>query len=352
VTLALAREKAAEARGHKFEDKDPLAVRDEARAARRLAAAMAMTFRQCAEAYIAAHEKGWKNEKHAAQWPSTLNAYAYPVFGDLPVASIDTALVMKAVEPIWSSKSETASRLRGRVEMVLDWAKVRGFRKGENPARWRGHLDKLLPRKSTVAEVEHHAALPFGQIAEFMIALRAPKGAAARGLEFAILTSARTNEILGAQWREIDFSTRTWIVPADRMKSKKEHRVPLSERALEILRSIKPETPKPEAPIFPSAQTGGRLSNMAFLMLLRRMGRGDLTAHGFRSTFRDWCAEATSFPSEVAEMALAHAVGNKVEAAYRRGDLFERRRALAEAWAAFCDASTRENVVDLQAAQR
>lgn len=347
VTLAMARERADEARRLRIENKDPLAVRHGERAARKTAAAKAMTFRHGAEAYIAAHKAGWRNEKHAAQWTATLNAYAYPIFGDLPIETIDTALVLKAVEPIWLTKSETASRLRGRIELVLDWGAARGLRKGENPARWRGHLDKILPPKSKVAKVEHHAALPYGEMGEFIKSLRAQHGMSAWGLEFAILTAARTGEVVGARWREIDLANRTWTVPADRMKAGREHRVPLSKRAVDILNEVKPDEPSPDAPIFLNPKRDGPLSTMAFLMLLRRMKRTDLTAHGFRSSFRDWCAEATSFPSEVAEMALAHAVGNKVEAAYRRGDLFERRRTLAEAWASFCDSPQGHNVVTL-----
>jgi integrase len=237
---------------------------------------------------------------------------------------------MKAVEPIWTRKPETASRVRGRIESVIDWATASGFRKGENPARWKGHLENLLPKRSKVARVEHHAALAYAELGAFMVELRRREGTAARALEFTILTAARTGEVIGAAWSEIDFQALLWTVPAERMKASKEHRVPLSEAALSILRPLyEARTGDAGDKVFP-------LSNMALLMLLRRMGRGDLTAHGFRSTFSDWCAEQTAFPSEVREMALAHTVADKVEAAYRRGDMFEKRRALMDAWSRYC----------------
>jgi integrase len=329
VGLSEARRRAQECRRARLDGKDPIEARKAERLQSRLAAARAMTFRDAAERYIAAHRAGWRNPKHAAQWPATLAAYVYPVFGELPVQAVDVGLVMRAVEPIWTAKPETASRVRGRIEAILDWAAARGYRSGDNPARWRGHLENLLPRKTRVRRVEHHAALPYGDIAAFMAELRRQEGVAARALEFAILTAARTGEVIGATWAEFDLPGRLWTVPAARMKAGREHRVPLSDAALAILAAL----PKggPGARVFP-------LSQMALLMLLRRMGRGELTVHGFRSTFRDWAAERTAFPAEVAEMALAHTVGDKVEAAYRRGDLFEKRRQLAAAWATFCAA--------------
>jgi integrase len=286
-----------------------------------------MTFRQCAEAYIKAQATGWKNAKHAAQWPSTLEAYVYPAFGSLPVQTVDVGLVMKAVEPIWTTKPETASRVRGRIESVLDWATARGYRNGENPARWRGHLENLLPKTSKVRRVERHAALPYAELGTFMTELRQQDAVSARAMEFAILTAARTGEVIGARWSEIDFEARLWTVPAERMKAGREHRVPLSGPALSIL-----------LPLY-EVRTGDRafpISHAAMLMLLRRMGRGELTVHGFRSTFSDWCAEQTNTPSEVREMALAHAVSDRVEAAYRRGDLFEKRRQVMDVWASYC----------------
>jgi integrase len=327
-TLAEARDRALAARKLVADGQDPIEAKEARRRAAAVASATAMTFQACAEAYIAAHRAGWRNPKHAAQWPSTLEAFVYPVFGSLPVQAVDVGLVMKALEPIWQVKPETASRVRGRIESVIDWSIARGYRQGENPARWRGHLENLLPKKSKVRRVEHHAALPYPDMADFMTELRARDGIAARALEFSILTAARTGEVIGARWAEIDLQSRLWTVPAERMKAGREHRVPLSEAAMALLAGLKREGDR----VFP-------VSNMAMLMLLRRMERGDLTVHGMRSAFSDWAAEKTNFPSEVREMALAHSVGDKVEAAYRRGDLFEKRRQLAEAWARYCGGS-------------
>jgi integrase len=271
------------------------------------------------------------------QWRNTLNSYASPVFGSLPVQAVDVALVMKALEPIWKTKPETASRLRGRIEAVLDWAAVRGYRRGENPARWRGHLDKLLPARAKIQKVEHHPALPYDEIADFIAVLQDQEGIAARALGFLILTATRTGEIIGTRWDEIDFENRIWVIPGARMKAGREHRVPLSGAALATLRQMN-EIREGDF-VFPGGKKGKPLSNMAMLSVLKRMGRDDLTAHGFRSTFRDWAAECTNFPREVVEMALAHTIENKVEAAYRRGDLFQKRRQLMEAWARFCRTS-------------
>jgi len=294
-----------------------------------------MTFRECAEALIASHEAGWKNAKHRQQWRNTLATYVYPVFGNLPVQAIDVGLVMKVVEPIWATKTETASRVRQRIEAILDWAAVRGYRQGDNPARWRGHLQKALPARAKIQKVKHHAALPFADLPDFMSALRAMNGNSARALEFAILTATRTNETLKARWSEIEFKTKIWTIPGERMKAGRDHRVPLSAAALDVLMGMREAHPTRDL-VFPGSGRGRTLSSMALLMTLRRMKRADLTVHGFRSTFRDWAAETTSFPREVAEAALAHSVGDKVEAAYRRGDLFEKRRHLMEAWSAYC----------------
>jgi integrase len=334
VTLAEARDKALACRKLKLDGRDPIEERRAQRQAVKLEGAKAMTFKDCAEAYIGAHRAGWKNPKHAAQWPSTLETYVHSIFGSLPVQAIDVGFVMKALEPIWNAKPETASRVRGRIESVLDWATARGYRQGENPARWRGHLENLLPKKSKVRQVEHHAALPYAEIGAFMAALRERDGIAARALEFAILTAARTAEVIGATWAEVDLEGCLWTIPAARMKAGKEHRVPLSAAAVAILRAMA-EVRTSEF-VFPGNLAKQPLSQMAMLMLLRRMGRDGLTVHGFRSAFSDWCAEQTAFASEVREMALAHTVGDKVEAAYRRGDLFEKRRQLAEAWARYC----------------
>jgi integrase len=333
IGLAKAREMAAAVRREILAGIDPIDAKREARDQAKVATAKAMTFRECGEAYIAAHEAGWRNPKHRYQWRQTLDSYAYPVIGNLPVQAVDTGLVAKALEAIWTAKPETATRLRGRIEAVLDWATVRGFRTGDNPARWRGHLDHLLPARSKVAKVEHHAALDYRDVPSFMADLRQREGTSPRALEFAILTAARTGEVINATWAEIDLAERVWTIPGERMKAGREHRIPLSDPAMAVLGDTAGQG---GAFLFPGA-TGAGLSNMAMLKLLRRMGRGgDLTTHGFRSTFSDWCAERTAFPAEVREMALAHAVGDKVEAAYRRGDLFEKRRKLADAWAKFC----------------
>jgi len=334
VSLATAREMAAECRRTRLTGVDPIEVRRTDRREAQLAAARSMTFDQCRDAFIEAHKSAWRNAKHRAQWTNSLATYVGPVFGAMPIQRVDVALVMKVLEPIWSTKPETASRVRGRIERVLDWAKVRGFRQGENPARWRGHLDALLPARGKVRKVKHHAALPYDQIGAFMAALRTREAVAARALEFMILTAARTGEVLGARRDEIDFQAKMWVVPPRRMKSGREHRVPLSRAAISVLKDM--QARHQDDLLFPGDRRGKQLSNMAMLMMLRRMDRADLTAHGFRSTFRDWAAECTNFPAEVAEAALAHVVGDKVEAAYRRGDLFEKRRRLMDAWAAHC----------------
>ncbi|WP_366656651.1 integrase arm-type DNA-binding domain-containing protein [Fodinicurvata sp. EGI_FJ10296] len=337
VSLADAREKALSYRRQLADGIDPQEHRRDEKAAAEKESARAITFETAAESYIEAHEAAWRNEKHKGQWRSTLKTYAYPVFGDKPVADVDTGLVLQAIEPIWSTKPETASRLRGRIESVLDWAAVDGLREGLNPARWRGHLQNRLPAKAKVRKVEHHAALPYAELPAFMATLREQVGTSARALEFAILTVARTSEVLGATWDEIDLDRdggAVWTIPADRMKAGKEHRVPLPPAAARIVQDMGTMFGR-TGYVFPGQRKGKPLSNMAFLMLLRRMGRGDLTAHGFRSTFRDWVAETTSYPSEIAEQALAHIVGSAVERAYRRGDVFEKRRALMADWINF-----------------
>lgn len=336
VSLAQARTKASEARRLLRSGTDPIDARRNEITAARLADARSITFQEAAEAYIASHKAGWRNEKHAKQWGASLESTAYPVFGRLPVQAVDVAMVMKVLEPIWSTKTETASRVRGRIESVLDWARARGYREGENPARWRGHLDNLLPARSKVRKVQHHPALPFMEIGVFFEDLRDQDGTAARALEFLILTAARTGEVIGTRWSEIDLKEALWLVPSERVKSGREHRVPLSAPALAILRSLPGEC-DPEAFVFPGGRPGYPLSNMALLALLKRMKRDDLTAHGFRSTFRDWTAERTNYPRDVAEMALGHIVSDKTEAAYRRGDLFRKRRRLMEDWAKFCE---------------
>jgi integrase len=335
VSLANARGLAAKARQDLELDKDPIETRKQLEAEERLADARSMKFKECAEALINSQEAGWKNTKHRQQWRNTLKAYVYPKLGHLPVSRITTDLVLEVLQPIWTTKPETASRIRGRIETVLDAAKARGGREGDNPARWRGHLANLLPRTSKVARVEHHAAMPFRDLPAFLEELRQHEGVGPRALEFVILTAARTTEGLGARWVEIDFHQKQWTVPRERMKGGKEHRVPLSARAIAILKEL--EALKQNEFVFPGMKPGRPLSNMALLMLLRRMKRDDITVHGFRSTFRDWAAETTSFPNFVVEMALAHSIEGKVEAAYRRGDLFEKRRRLMNDWAKYLD---------------
>jgi integrase len=344
-----ARTKVRDARRLRHEGIDPIEARRSARAQAQLEAAKAISFKQCAEVYIKAHRPSWRSAKHAAQWEATLTTYVEPILGALPVQVIDTTLVMKILEQevsspdektsaaLWIAKPETASRVRGRIEAILDWAKARGYRDGDNPARWRGHLAKLLPSRAKVKKVQHHAALPYDNISEFMTALRAEEGTAARALEFTILTAARTGETIRAKWNEINTRDKVWIIPAEKMKAGKEHRVPLSNEALLILEQLKTNDVADDF-IFVGGRRGKPLSNMAMTMTLRRMKRGHLTVHGFRSSFRDWAAERMNFPAEVVEMALAHTIGNKVEAAYRRGDLFERRRRIMSDWAKFCGA--------------
>lgn len=340
VALSDARARATDARRLLIDDIDPIENRRQQRAQTKLQLVRRITFAQCAALYINSHKTSWRNSKHSAQWDATLKAYAYPLIGSLPVAAVDTSLVMKVLQPIWNAKPETASRLRGRIEAILNWATVSEFRTGLNPARWRGHLDNLLPARSKIAKVAHHAALPYAEVPDFMAKLRKQEGVAARAFEFLILTAARTGEVIGAKWSEINLRDKLWTVPADRMKAGRDHRVPLSPRAVEILHAVRSGQPEADGFVFPGNKPRRPLSNMAFLMLLRRMERTGMTAHGLRSSFRDWCAERTSFPSEVAEMALAHAVGNKVEAAYRRGDLYEKRQQLMDHWAVFCASPT------------
>lgn len=335
VTLAKAREAAREARDLIRRGIDPIEAGRDARRALRQAPGRELTFRSAAEAYMAAHEASWKNSKHRDQWAATLIKYAYPVLGEIDVAKVELPHVMDVLEPIWLAKTETAKRLRGRLEMVLDWATVREFRTGSNPARWRGHLDKLLARPSKVRRIIHHRALPVSDLPDFMKALSKSEGVGARALEFAILTAARSGEVRGATWREIDLSNRLWIIDGVRMKAGREHRVPLSDAAVRVLCGL--PAGKPDEPVF-TAMSGGILSDMTISAVLRRM-KVDAVPHGFRSTFRDWAAERTHYPNEVAEMALAHSVGNKVEAAYRRGDLFEKRVSLMGDWAGFCAGS-------------
>jgi len=331
VKLAGAREAAREARKLIREGVDPIEAARAAASALRASRAKNVTFEEAAKAYIAAHEAGWRNEKHGQQWANTLKAYAYPVIGSLMVRDVDLTHVLKILEPIWTTKNETASRLRGRIEQVLDWATARGYRNGLNPARWRGHLDKLLARPSKLGRVEHHRAIAVSDVGAFMVKLREAEGMGARALEFAILTAARSGEVRGATWSEIDLGAAVWVVPGDRMKAGREHRVALSGAAVSVLKAL-PRMAGTDI-VFP-APRGGMLSDMTLTAVMRRM-KVDGVPHGFRSTFRDWAAERTNYPRDVAEMALAHTIGDKVEAAYRRGDLFEKRKRMMADWAKF-----------------
>ena len=337
ISLATARNMTLECRRQVLSGLDPLEERARSKRARQLAQARSITFQQAAEHCIASKTPEWKNAKHAQQWTNSLTAYAYPVFGTLSISDLDTDLVLKAIEPIWISKAETASRVRQRIETVWDWARARKYVEGENPARLRGHLDKILAKTAKVKRVKHHAAVPYKQIGPLIKKLRGRKGSSALALEFMILTAARTGEVRGARWQEIDLSTKVWIIPADRMKASKEHRVPLCDRAVEILNSIKSNR-NPDGYVFPGWKAETGLSDGAMLTLLRKMDVGPYTPHGFRSTFRDWAAEeAHEFSNETVELALAHTIKNKAEAAYRRGDQLERRRALMLAWNNFIE---------------
>jgi integrase len=335
VTLAGAKEAARSARLKIKNGIDPIEEGKAKRSALYAARAAAMTFSEASAAYIAVKEAEWSNDKHAAQWRNTLATYADPVIGNILVRDVEQSHILRVLEPIWLTKTETATRLRGRIENVLDWARVRGYRDGENPARWRGHLDKLLAKPGKVQTVEHHPALGFDDLGAFMVLLRQQEGMGARALEFAILTAARSGEVRGATWGEVDLTDATWTVPASRMKMKKEHRAALNDEAVALLKTLpRNAEPRTDDLLFPNSK-GGILSDMTLTAVLRRMGRSDITAHGFRSTFRDWASERTNYPRDVVEMALAHAIGDKVEAAYRRGDLFEKRRRLMREWGKF-----------------
>jgi integrase len=337
VSLSVARKVAEALRSqtrHPIAPVDPLAERQAERAQQRVEVAKLMTFKQAATAFLTAKSPEWKNVKHAAQWETTLSSYAYPVFGSLPVSAIDTGLVMKCLEPIWITTNETARRLRGRIENVIDWATVSGHRQGENPARWRGHLEHKLAKPSKVQKVEHHAALAFAEIGAFMVDLRTREGMSPRALEFAILTAARSGEVRGATWSEVDLTAGVWAIPLERMKAGKEHRIPLSAAALSLLNNL--QRLEGVDFIFPNAK-GGQLSDMTLGAVLKRMGVG-VTAHGFRSTFRDWAGETTAYPREVIEHALAHQLKDKAEASYARGTLFDKRRRLMTEWTDYCDA--------------
>lgn len=336
-SLAEARERATACRKLLSEGVDPIEARKVERAQQALDAAKAMTFEQCAEAYIAAHEAGWRDKRNAAHWRQTLRDIVYPTCGALPVAAVDTTLVIKALEPAWTTKTVTAVKVRGRIESILDWATTRGFRTGENPARWKGHLSNLLPKRSKISRIVHHPALPFAETSAFLKKLAEQPGVSADAIAFTIYTAARTGETIGATWGEIDLAAKVWTVPADRMKAGVEHRVPLPQPAMAILAKMAKvrRTTDPAEFVFPGMSRRRGLSRTSLLKTIVRMKRSGITVHGFRSTFRDWAAEQTNFPKEIAEAALAHLVGSDVERAYRRGDLFEKRRRLMDAWGEF-----------------
>jgi integrase len=346
VSLAAARIAASEARSLVKAGQDPIAARDAQRARQRLEAASGITFDQAVEQFLVGNEVGWRNMKHRQQWRSTLRTFASPTMGALPVGSIDTSHVTRVLDPIWHEKPETASRVRGRIERILDWARVRGYRSaGENPARWRGHLEETYPARSKVRQVKHHAAVPIDAMPAVYSRLREADGMAALALRFIILTAGRAGEGLGATWGEIDLDEAVWTIPAPRMKAGREHRVPLSREAVAILRKL--AELRTGAPVFPSRTKGRLLSLKALSKALGAAGGGNATIHGFRSTFRDWAAERTNIPRDVAEMALAHAIGDKTEAAYRRGELMKKRTAMMEQWARFVRTLPTENVVPI-----
>ena len=335
VSLAEARQLAISHKRLVIDGKDPIEERKRSRVQQHLEQSRNLLFEDVAQACIASKSHEWKNAKHAQQWKNSLEAYAYPVLGRLPISEITTDLILKVLEPIWVTKAETASRVRQRLETVWDYGKARNYVGGENPARLRGHLDKLLPNTAKVKRVSHFAALPYQDIGEFIKQLRNRTGYSALGLEFLILTAARTGEVIGAKWREIDFEKAVWTIPSERMKAGSEHRVPLCARAIEILGCIN-SSRHPDEHVFAGWKRNTGLSNNAFLALLKKMERSDITAHGFRSCFRDWAAEeAYQFSNETIELALAHTIKNKAEAAYRRGDQLERRKELMMEWSKY-----------------
>jgi integrase len=334
--LAEARQRAMEQRKLLADGKDPLGLKRTVRLKDTLAQANAITFDQAAAAFITSHKPGWKNAKHASQWTNTLATYVSPVFGKRSISEVDTALVMRVLVPIWQTKTETASRVRGRIEKVLDWAKTQGYRIGDNPAIWRGHLENLLAAPKKTSKVKHHPALPWREVGGFMEELRKMPGISALALQLIILTNCRTTEAIKASWAELYLEQALWTIPAERTKASKEHVIPLSWAALEVLRSARSQS-SASSVVFPGGKKeGAPLSNMACLSLLKRMGRTDVTVHGFRSTFRDWAGENTAHPREVIEHAMAHGLKDKAEAAYARGSLLDKRRVLMNDWAAYC----------------
>ena len=359
ISLAEARQKALDARKLLADGLNPMAVKKQKLLEVALERAKMMTFDQCATTYIEAHKASWKNAKHIDQWTNTLATYASPVFGHQPVADVDTALVVKCLSPIWQTKTETASRLRGRIESVLGWATTSGFRTGENPARWKGHLENLLATIGKSSRTKNHPSLPWQRIGEFMLALKARPGITSKAVEFTVLTASRSGEVRGAQWSEFDFTERVWTIPAERMKARREHQVPISDAALAVLMSIRnmgmvsvdqASIPADSRFVFAGTKMQA-LSDMSLTAVIRRMNgdadkpiwvdaNGDgITVHGFRSSFRMWAAEMTAYPREVAEHALAHQLPDAVERAYQRGTQFAKRQALMAEWGAICSSN-------------
>ena len=343
VSLADAREAASIARKLVSVGKDPIEERQSNRAQKKLDAARGISWDSALTQFLDSHEDGWKNKKHRQQWRNTLDTYAKDVLGALPIASIGQSQISKILDPIWNEKPETASRVRGRIERILDWARVRGYREGENPARWRGHLDKVYPARAKVRKVKHHAAVPIDDLPKIYGQLTKAKGIAAKALRFVILTAARPGEAVGGLWPEVDKRSALWTIPPERMKADREHRVTLSREALAILDEM--TEVKSDNFVFPGHKEGRPLSLTALSKALKAAGGGEATVHGMRSTFKDWASERTSYPSEVSEMALAHSIGDKVEAAYRRGELLKKRAALLQQWATFVRSGTGGNVV-------
>lgn len=331
VTLAKARELATAARAAVKDGRDPISERDKVKA-------VGVSFEDFAKEFIGIKKAGWKNAKHSSQWDNTLTRYVYPTIGKLAPADITTQHVTKILQPIWSKKTETASRVRGRLESILDAAKAKGLREGENPARWRGHLDQIFPKRSKVRKVKHHPALPFAELPAFIALLRKRNGEGALALRFLIHTAARTTEVIECKPEEFDLSVPAWSVPAERMKADRDHRVPLTDAAIQILEATGRLGTKRRV-MFTGDEPGEPISNNTMLALLERMGFGHVTVHGFRSTFRDWASETTHFHGDVVEMALAHKIESDTEAAYRRGELFEKRKELMAAWSAYCESA-------------
>jgi integrase len=347
VSLINARAAALECRQARLKDLDPILERLKRRARARLEAARTITFKECARQYIESHKAGWRSEKHSKQWNTTLDTYAHPVFGSLSVQEIDTPQIVKALAPIWSEKSETAKRVRQRIELIFKFAIASKYREGENPARWAGCLEFILDKRSKNKRAKHHSSMPHQEVGAFVASLREEDGAAAAALEFVILTAARTNEVLGARWEEINFDDKVWEIPANRMKIGVEHAIPLSQPAITLLQRM--EKVQQSEFVFPGGQKDKPLTNMAMLKLRDRMNRSGVTIHGFRGTFCNWANERTTFSRETIERALAHTINNKAEAAYNTTTLVEKRRPLMERWSEYCAlASTRDDKTVVQ----